>query len=124
MMGNMFNLTFRFSAGGVSRWRAVSRDGADYRLLGSYDYRTPLTTASRIARYIFPYTLTFVSTSDSLAYPRVDNFSAKALILNVVCAAILLVANRRRKSLAGYCGTVITLACGVFAFIPFIIFRD
>jgi len=122
LMGNLFNLTFRISADGTSRWRAVSRDG--YSLLGEYNYTAPTTASTTIARYIFPYTLSFVSKNDSLAYPRFGNFSAKALLLNALLASVLLIVSRRRKSMPLYCGSLITLGCGIFAFIPSMIFRN
>lgn len=65
--------------------------------------------------------LTFTSLNDSLAYPRIDNFSWRALPLNVVLALILLLlphySNKRW-------GALLTLPLGIYAFIPFLLFRD
>lgn len=97
VMGNLFNLTCRFTSQDGARWYALDAD--TYKLLGSLDYRRPRTTASEIADYIFPFTLSFTSSYDSLAYPRIGRFSAKALPLWIAVAAVCLIIGYRRKSL-------------------------
>lgn len=123
-MGNLFNLTFRFTGNGTSRWRAVARGADGYELLGTYDFTQPRTTAARVADYIFPYTLSYVSNSDSLAYPRFGRWSWVAMYLNALLALLLLAANRRAKDPWTYAGAFITLFCGVYAFIPFYLLKD
>ena len=97
VMGNLFNLTCRFTSQDGARWYALDAD--TYKLLGSLDYRRPRTAASEIADYIFPFTLSFTSSYDSLAYPRIGRFSAKALPLWIAVAAVCLIIGYRRKSL-------------------------
>lgn len=123
-MGNLFNLTFRFTGNGVSRWRAIERTPEGYQLIGSYDYVKPQTTASKVAAYIFPYTLSFVSNSDSLAYPRFANGSWNALYLNIVLALVLLAVNRKEKNGWIFAGAAVTIVCGIFSFIPFILLKN
>lgn len=123
-MGNMFNLTFRFSADGSSRWRAVERTPEGYRLLGEYDFAKPRTAAAEVADYIFPYTLAFISNSDSLAYPRFARFSIAAIYLNIVLALCLLFVNRKRKDPWTYAGAFATIFCGIYSFLPFLLMRD
>ena len=124
VMGNLFNFTFRITRGDTTRWIAVERTPEGYSLLGEYTYVAPRTTASVVADYIFPYVLSFTSTSDSLAYPRLGRWSGKALWLNIVLALVLAFAVRRRRGALSWSGVALTLVCGVYAFIPFIILRD
>ncbi len=123
-MGNLFNLTFRFTGDGVSRWRAVERTPDGYKLAGSYDYEKPRNAASKIADYIFPYTLSFVSTSDSLAYPRFARISWHAIYLNLLLSLILIFAQNKGRNIWTYAGASSTLICGIFSFIPFMLLKD
>lgn len=122
-MGNMFNTTFRFTGNGLTRWRAVERTPEGFRLIGAFDRTAPRTAAAEVADYIFPYTLAFISTSDSLAYPRIGRFSAKALWLNLVLALLLFGINRRR-GVRCVGGPALTLALGIYGFIPFLLIHD
>ena len=123
-MGNLFNTAFRFSGTGESRWRAVERTADGYRLLGTYDYNAPRTAAAKVADYIFPFTLTYVSNSDSLAYPRLGRWSWHAIYLNLLLTVILVATWRRRKDGWLYAGTLCTIVFGIYAFIPFILLKD
>ena len=123
-MGNLFNLTFRFTNNGVSRWRAVERTDNGYQLAGSYDYQKPRMATAKIADYLFPYTLAFVSNSDSLAYPRFVNISWYAIYLNLLLALMLLFVQRKDRNSWTYAGAAVTVFCGIFSFIPFILLKD
>ena len=122
-MGNLFNTTFRFSGNGQSRWRAIERTPEGYTLIGSFDRSAPRTDASVVADYIFPYTLSFVSTSDSLAYPRISRVSYKALWLNLALALLLFGINRRRGVKCPG-GPLLTIILGVYSFFPFLLIHD
>lgn len=124
VMGNLFNYACRISGEGESAWRAVGRTANGYELLGAYDFKKEPTTAAKIADYIFPYALTFTSHSDSLAYPRIVGISFSAIYLNVVLALLLFVVVRRRKDGNPVVGSVVTLVCGIFSFIPFYLLKD
>ncbi len=124
MMGNLFNFTFRVTGKDCTHWSAIERTPEGYALLGTYDIYKPATTAGKVARYIFPYTLSFVSTTDSLAYPRFGHFSAAALALNAILAIMLWFIYRRHRCPVRWIAPVITLVCGVFSFIPFAVMRD
>lgn len=121
-MGNLFNLTFRFTGPGGTRWRVFDADSLE--LIGSLDFPRVKPLSSEIARYIFPYTLAFTSSYDSLAYPRVANFSLKALPLNLLLALVLFIVGIRRKDPAMKWGALLTVPFGVLSFIPFIIFHE
>lgn len=126
-MGSLFGFTFRFSdPDGVSKWRAVRRSPVGYGLdlLGSYDFVRPRTAASKVADYIFPYVLSFTSTNDSLAYPRITRLSAYALWLNAVMALIVFfLPVGDPKASKPWCVSILTLICGIYAFIPALILR-
>lgn len=119
LMSNIFNRILRFTGEEGTRWRAI--DASTGKLIGAIDIPREPSTARKVAKWIFPYTLTFTSLNDSLAYPRIDNFSWRALPLNVVLALILLLlphySNKRW-------GALLTLPLGIYAFIPFLLFRD
>lgn len=96
VMGNLFNLTCRFSTSEGSRWVAIDAD--DYRLLDTLTYRRPRPRAAEVADYLFPVVLNYTSTTDSLAYPRLERVSAKALPLwLLIAAAVGFLVWRRRK---------------------------
>lgn len=124
IMGNLFNFTFRITRGNTTRWIAVERGPEGYRLLGEYTFNAPATAASKIADYVFPYVLSFTTTADSLAYPRIGRLSADALWLNVVLAIMLGLVARRRRSVFTGVGAAVTVVCGVYAFLPFLLFSD
>lgn len=122
VMGNLFNLTIRYSGKEATRWRTFDADSL--RLIGSLDFPRMKSKASKTAEYIFPYILTFTSTYDSLAYPRIINISVKALPFNILLALVLLLYGIRRKDATMKSGALITLPLGIFSFIPFLLFHD
>lgn len=121
-MGNLFNLTFRFTGPEGTRWRSFDADSLN--LIGSLDFAREKSTASKVASYIFPFALTYTSIYDSLAYPRIINISLYALPLNILLAIYLLILGVRRKDETMKLGAVITLPFGVFSFIPFLLLQD
>lgn len=122
VIGNLFNIVVRASGPDSTRWRAF--DAESLKLTGSIDFPKEKSIASKVARYIFPYTLAFTSTYDSLAYPRIANISAKALPLNIVLALILLAVGYRRGNATMKWGALFTLPLGIFSFIPIILLHD
>lgn len=124
IMGNLFNITMRFSGDGVSRWRAVQRTADGYKPAESLDFNQPATTTGKISEYLFPYTLAYASNADFLAYPRINNISLNAIYLNIVLALLLAIAWKRRKDAWLIGGCTATLLFGIFAFIPFILIKD
>lgn len=124
VMGNMFNIAFRFSSDSASHWRAVARDNNGYKCLGSYDFTRERTTAARVADYIFPFTLSYTSNYDSLAYPRIARWSWQALALNILLMLVLVAAYRRSNRNTIIAMAAVTLVCGLYAFIPFMLLRD
>lgn len=118
---NIFNWIVRISDSKGARW--IVLDSNDYTPLGRYEYAYPETTRSVIAGYIFPFSLTFTSTTDCFAYPRIGAVSWHALALNLLLGLILLYALRQQSVTKKSLKFAITLIFGIFAFIPFIIIR-
>lgn len=124
IMGNLFHFIFRITEGSTARWLAVERTPSGYSLLGEYVFEAPRTLTQTIADYIFPYVLSFTSNYDSLAYPRIGRVSFDAIWLNLLLAIVLALVIRRRRSALDWCGVVVTLCCGVYSFIPFMLLKD
>lgn len=121
-MGNLFNLTFRFTGPEGTRWRSFDADSL--KLIGSLDFTREKSTAAEVANFIFPYALTFTSIYDSLAYPRVINMSLYALPINLLLSLSLLIIGIRRKDSTIKWGAAVTLPFGIFSFIPFLLLQD
>lgn len=122
---NLFNIIVRVSNQDGTRWSALDAD--DYSLLASYAKTSEKSTVAKIGSYIFPYTLSFTSTSDCYATPRIESFSWAAFVLNAMFALVIFIVYRRRTADA-ICrpalASLVTLVFGIFAFIPFIIIRN
>lgn len=128
MLANLFNFTFRVSGNGSSTWYAVERTPNGYELLSALPNEAPRTLSAIVADYVFPFTISFISNMDSVAYPRIAFRSWHCLYLNVILALILIVPPRSRNTNAPrrrpcWAGAVITLFCGLFSFIPSLLFR-
>ena len=119
---NIFNWVVKIGTPDASRW--VALDSESYNHLASYTVSYPESAAAIVAGYLFPFELSFTTVTDCLAYPRVDFFSWHFVWLDIVLALIILVLYRRRSCRETAIATVVTLACGIFAFIPFICLRN
>lgn len=99
MMGNLFNFTFRIVNGPDGRWMAVKRTPDGYRLAGQFENHIARSSAAKAADWLFPFTLSFTSTSDSLAYPRLTRWSGKAALVYLAAIALIIggVSLKRRK---------------------------
>lgn len=123
VMSNMFNTVMRISSREAgSRWMAF--EPYTLKMIGKYSAPKEYSAARAVSKYIFPYVLSFVSNNDSLAYPRISDYSAKALPLNIVLALVLLGIGLRRKDSLRSWGALITVPFGIFAFIPFMTLTD
>lgn len=118
---NLFNFVVKTSNEKGSQWNVF--DSETYAPMASYSRVETESTSQKVASWIFPFELSFSSTSDCYAKPRFEYFSWHALILNVVLAALLFVVlRRRRRNMACSCScAAVTVVFGIFAFIPLII---
>lgn len=115
--GNLFNRLVRVNAPEGTSWYAL--DTRTNELLGEKFYPAKQTTASKIAEYIFPFDLTFISNADSFAKPRLVNFSYLALPLNFILALLLFCLFRRQNTKCAAAAAVVTLFLGIYSFITF-----
>lgn len=118
LIGNPFNRTIRIDSPEATRWYGIASD--DSTLVARRELSFPPTRAQRIAGYIFPFTLSFTSPYDNFVYPRIEGVSPRALILNVLLAALCLI-KRGRK--AGAIPAAVTLLTGVYGFLAMMLFR-
>lgn len=122
---NLFNWVVRVSGTEGSRFYAFESDS--YRPLGEYGYEYPVTMAERVSRYLFPFVVTFTSTSDQWAHPRIINGSLSALYLNVVLAltvAAVAVRRRRLSPSAIALRSILTAVFGLYLFIPLMLIEE
>ncbi|MDE6715164.1 MAG: DUF4857 domain-containing protein [Muribaculaceae bacterium] len=125
IMKNLFNWVVRISDAQGSRWTALS--AADYSPLASYTRDYPESTASKSAKYIFPFELSFTNVADCYAVPRITDISWQALFLNLILAVIICFIYLCRRKYTKKCAagaSVTTLVFGIFAFIPFMVLKN
>lgn len=116
LIGNPFNRTIRIDGSDTVRWYGIAAD--DSTLIARREQSFPPTVSQRIAEYIFPFTLSFTSPYDNYVYPRIDAFSLRALILNVLLAALFIVSRGRK---AGAVPAAVTLLTGVYGFLAIVL---
>lgn len=116
---NLFSWVIKVNDGDKSTWTALSSD--DLSLIGSYSYEYPANTLDLIEPWIFPFTTSFTTGNDYLVYPRIADFSWRAVFLNIVLALILAVVLKRRESKCVWPKLIVTVIFGIFAFIPLIL---
>lgn len=116
---NLFSWVIKVNDGEKSTWTALSSE--DLSLIGSYTYEYPANTLDLIEPWIFPFTTTFTTGNDYYVYPRIANFSWRAVFLNIVLAFILVVVLKRRESKCVWPKVLVTVIFGIFTFIPLIL---
>lgn len=119
---NLFNWVVKVSGTEGSRWTAIDSD--DYSLLGSFETTYEDSTEETVAGYIFPFELSFTSTMDCFAKPRVEFLSWHFILLNFALAIAIVVIKRRRSRREMAVASVTTLIFGIFAFIPLVLIKD
>lgn len=121
--------------GNMFTWTVVQSDNKD-EILTAIDAKNLTAIDSMVfynsddekvglASYLFPLQLSFTSTADKFFYPRLKEFSYRALVLNVVLFAIYMVLFRKTKCSTIKCMKVLSIAIfGIFAFIPALLMRE
>ena len=124
IMGSIFNWIVRIANERQISWQVV--DNENFKRIAEYVMPQTKSTLENVASYIFHFTTAYDSYNDSFARLRIENLSAKALILNAVLAVVIgFVAYRRRKSVATIAiSAIATLALGIYIFIPLITLND
>lgn len=120
----LFNWVVKISDSEGVRWIAL--DAVDYRPLASYSKPYGTAGSQKVAAFIFPYELSFTAFTDCYVYPRIGNLSVKAIFLNFALALIIFAVGRPCRKPVGCraVSLVVTLVCGIFAFIPFMVIKD
>lgn len=121
VMANMFNWVANVSNADGSNYFAI--DNSSLSLLGKYEITKSASPVSKISSWLFPFTLTFSSTTDQYVYPRLNLPQGYGfVILNIVLALLMVAVDhfKRRRCVSGW---VATLIFGIYAFIPLMIFR-
>lgn len=122
---NLFNMIVRISDFDGTHWIALDSD--DCSLLAGYHKKYDISPIAKIGSFIFPFSLSFTSTTDCYAKPRVEDLSWHALILNAVLALIIFQLYRRRHDeavCAPAVAVVVTVVFGLYSFIPFVIIKN
>lgn len=107
------------SIGGEQGMRLYAVKSGDYSLADTAFLASGEDQSDVIARYLFPFKLSFTSYADKFVYPRLSDWSVWALILNVLMVAGYVVVRRREPGVMA-CGVVL-LFLGLYALIPFLL---
>ena len=120
LIGNMFNRTIRFDKPDTVRWYGTTAD--DRTLISKRDMNFEPSLARQAASYVFPFTLSFTSRYDRYMYPRLEDISFRALILNCLLA-VAIAWIRRRKNQSATIPALVTLVTGVYGFLAVLVLR-
>ena len=118
---NLFSWCVKIKSGNESTWIALDPD--DYSVLAVYNFTNPTSMSRVIEKWIFPFTTSFTNVDDKYVYPRIKNWSWNAFLLNAILAVIVLFVARGKNIRCTIGKTVMTLVCGLFAFIPLILMK-
>lgn len=121
ILKGLFAWTVKVSDDKAIHWTALSSDSL--RLLGQYDYIYPADRLHAVTQWIFPFITTFTSADDSMVYPRISDFSWRAMGLNLLLAILLGALLRRSGNRLYGVEFAVTLLFGIFAFIPLILIK-
>jgi len=120
--------------GNMFTWTVVQTDKTDeiltaidaktFTAIDSMAFSSPEKDKTGLASYLFPLQLSFTSTKDKFFYPRLKEFSYRALALNLVLLVVYIVLFRKTKFTATKLIKALAIAVlGVFAFIPALLMR-
>lgn len=119
VMANMFNWVANVGDNNKNSYFAI--DNSSLALLGTYKAEKPASVVSKLSGYLFPFTLTFSSTTDQYVYPRLKVPQGLGfIILNIVLALLVLFIDRREKRKCPL-RLAVVLLFGLYAFIPAIV---
>lgn len=120
IIADLFHWTVCVSGDRGTRYYAV--DANDYSLCGTLSDPSEVRWTEKVAKWVFPFELSFTSYDDEYVYPRLTNFSVSALVLNLLLAGIYLLVLRRqmRDAVIPACGVVIL---GLYLFLPLLVLR-
>lgn len=106
---------------GVEKVKLYAVRSGDYTLTDRMEWEAKESWSERLAGYIFPFELSFTSYRDKWVYPRFTDFSAWALILNVVLAGVYCFV-WRKTACRKWLECSLLLLFGIFALVPVLLF--
>lgn len=119
IIGDMFYWTVKISTD--KGYRIYALDTGSYSLADKLEGNYTSDKFEKLADYIFPFQLSFTSSDDKLACPRISDISCQAFILNVALVFLFMVIYRRRTLKENAIPMVLILFLGIFLFLPLII---
>lgn len=119
IVGDMFHYTVKVADEKEEHYYAL--DASTYATVDHMVNRYADDSASW-SEYVFPFKVAFTSYNDGWVYPRVSDFSAKALPLGLLLAALLFFLDRRQGK-KKYLETLFVLLLGIYIFIPLILIK-
>jgi hypothetical protein len=123
IFGNMFSWTVVQSDKKDEILTAI--DAKTLTAIDSMAYHNSDKDKTGLASYLFPLQLSFTSTKDKFFYPRLKDFSYRALALNLVLLVVYILLFRKTKFTATKLIKALAIAVlGVFAFIPALLMRE
>lgn len=121
MMGNL--LTWTFEVSDDKGYTLYAMDAHTYEILKTERHEYPAQAFKEYRKWLFPVMINFEHEKDKYIYPQFNEWSAKALILNVLLAIILIFVQRKRKDV-NYWLVGTTAVTGLFGFIPALFIKE
>ncbi len=123
IFGNMFTWTVTQYDNTYKTVTAI--DANDLTAIDSMTFNNPESSKIGLASYLFPVQLSFTSTKDKFFYPRLKDFSYRALVLNLVLLVVYISLSQKTKFTATKLIKILAIAVlGIFAFIPALLMRE
>jgi len=123
IFGNLFDQTVRIIDGSSVHYMAISSD-TPYRQLRTYRLEVPSDRADAVARWLFPFELTFTSGDSAYIYPRLlMGWSWHCIPLCLLLAAGIAMLARRESRSRFILKVLGVLVFGLFLAVPLLLWR-
>lgn len=96
VVGDLFNYTVKVSDNDGEKFYALN--SSDFSLVDSMERTYPTDDEVNLCEYIFPCRIRFVSSNDGYVKPRLQDFSLKGLLADLVIILVIIVLKRRKKA--------------------------
>ncbi len=123
IFGNLFDQTVRIIDGSSVHYMAISSD-TPYRQLRTYRLEVPSDLADAVARWLFPFELTFTSGDSAYIYPRLlMGWSWRCIPLCLLLATGIALLARRESRPRFILKVLGVLVFGLFLAVPLLLWR-